>query len=514
MNTLSFKLYFTFGANLVLLALLAWFSFEQFATRQEQIRRLTSFHMPLLQTLSRLESTLFELSHDFASPRPASTEGFLMFHDEDLFREEIKHLHLDTREAMALVTHHVYEIGNLAEFDKLKQAVAWIRTTEEAWATHLEKHLIRGPTDKETCFPREQEQAIRNGLHTLTKAVLDAVDEGERQVAHWSAAQKEVQTRFTFAVAAVWLLCLASGIALFLYLHRSVQLPLRQMSAACRRLATGEAHLESLPNHAALEVGQMLTSLQILIRSLRERRDVEQLALRKERLSSSGRLACGLAHEINNPLANAAMNLQLMRSQLPAEAGPELHSRLEVVERNINKAIALSRELLSFSRAETEDGGPVSLDEVLEGALTLLEFKLSPFVVHKALIEENLLLHGIFAKLEQLFVNLLQNAADASPPGSELAIAGHREGDWVVVEVRDHGPGIPPELRYQVLEPFFTTKGDEGHFGLGLTICQSIMTGCGGSISFEEPSPGPGLLVRLRFPTPVGNHSLAGEIGL
>lgn len=226
-----------------------------------------------------------------------------------------------------------------------------------------------------------------------------------------------------------------------------------------------------------------------------------------DRLASLGTLAAGVAHEINNPLAYVVSNLgysieQLirMRSQLPSAAIPEplreelgddlsrISEALEEAGEGTDRVARIVQGLKSFSRSEGESRGPVNLCEVLNSAANMAENEIR----YRALLEraytETPLVFGNEARLVQVFVNLLVNAAQAIPEGNPHA---HRirvsttvtPSGRVIAEVSDTGVGIPQEMVDRVFDPFFTTKPIGVGTGLGLSICHGLIHGLGGSIS-------------------------------
>jgi len=232
-----------------------------------------------------------------------------------------------------------------------------------------------------------------------------------------------------------------------------------------------------------------------------------------DRLASVGRLAAGVAHEINNPLAYVVMNtsaaLEDLQRALP-KADPLLRPGLEEAAAALREARAGServrlivRDLKLFSRADVDARDPVDLVKVIESSIGIAWNEIR----HRARLVKDLSplpeVVGSESRLGQVFLNLLVNAAQAIEPGApdqnEIRVVTRREGDRAVAEVRDTGSGIPQELRKRIFEPFFTTKPIGVGTGLGLAICHTIVSELRGELTVES-TPGKGTAFRVSLP--------------
>jgi signal transduction histidine kinase len=249
----------------------------------------------------------------------------------------------------------------------------------------------------------------------------------------------------------------------------------------------------------------------------------EQLQI-SERMASVGTLAAGVAHEINNPLAILTANLELMSEQLAALAagqGPvaagdgsmdTTPSRLAKMAQPLRDALEAAervrlivRDLKVFSRTDAEERrGPVDIHAVLESSIRLA----SNEIRHRARLVKD---YGELppveaneARLGQVFLNLIVNAAQAIPEGhaetNEIRIVTQANASGrVVVEIHDTGAGIPPAVTSRIFDAFFTTKPVGLGTGLGLAICHRIVTSYGGEISVES-QVGKGSVFRIALP--------------
>jgi len=217
-----------------------------------------------------------------------------------------------------------------------------------------------------------------------------------------------------------------------------------------------------------------------------------------EKLSAMGRLAASVAHEINNPLSGILSYIYLIKYELPAEL--RLSEDLSLIERQVNAIADLVKQLQHFSKPPQQARRPVDLNKIWEDVLALSRKDLEHRKIRFAYTSPPDL-PPVLASADQLgevFMNLVLNARDAMPEGGTLTVQLLPEDDWLAVQVRDTGMGIPPEVQERLFEPFFTTKGEQGT-GLGLAICYRIVQEHAGDIAVESV-PGEGTTFTVRLP--------------
>jgi PAS domain S-box-containing protein len=268
-------------------------------------------------------------------------------------------------------------------------------------------------------------------------------------------------------------------------------------------------------------------------RDLTERAEMQANLLHADRLAAMGTLAAGVAHEINNPLAYAMGNLDMLARRLPeaiarlqAEAGTTSEEgaagRLSAVAADLAEScemLTVAREgaarvrtivldLKRFSRPDEALVGPVDVQEVLEYAIGIAASELR----HRARVVRDYADVPLVAvnesRLGQVFLNLLLNAAQAIPEGDtegqEIRVRTRVDDKGsVVVEIADTGVGIPPRLIGRVFDPFVTTKQAGEGTGLGLFVSRSIVKDAGGEIALES-EVGRGTTVRVTLPADPG----------
>jgi PAS domain S-box-containing protein len=242
------------------------------------------------------------------------------------------------------------------------------------------------------------------------------------------------------------------------------------------------------------------------VRDLTERLRLETELHARDRLATVGQLTAAVGHEINNPLAYMLVNLDLALRELKArgEEGAGLHAWLTDAREGAERVRVIVRDLRTFAQRPRDEIEPVDIVRVLDSCIAMALHETR----HRARVTRNYaglpLVAGNEARLGQVFVNVLVNAAHAIPEGhaerNEISIEGRVEEDLVVISVRDTGVGIDPAVRERLFEPFFTTKEASGGTGLGLSICREILASLSGTIALES-TPGNGTTVVVRLPS-------------
>jgi signal transduction histidine kinase/CheY-like chemotaxis protein len=238
-------------------------------------------------------------------------------------------------------------------------------------------------------------------------------------------------------------------------------------------------------------------------------------AAEHERLAGLGRIAAGVAHEINNPTAVLQQNLDRMRAVLSDQATlpPELEERLVRCRAATQRIAEIVRQLLDTARAPATDPANAtvfSIAEVVDRAIAGAGAT-APALRVSAAIAPTLCARGEPHLLEQVLINLLVNAAHAAqdaPGGGWAQIDAVRDGERVKLTVKDNGPGISPAIRDRLFEPFATTKPVGQGTGLGLAVSRGLMTRQGGALLVASSTErGTEMAVELRAADPVEGPS-------
>ncbi|HEY2511868.1 MAG TPA: ATP-binding protein [Polyangiaceae bacterium] len=251
-----------------------------------------------------------------------------------------------------------------------------------------------------------------------------------------------------------------------------------------------------------------------ILRDVTERKQMQIHLLQSHRLAAVGMLAGGLAHELNNPLSYVMTNLELLvRYALPEmdrlATTPEEKARvaraLEMADhakQGAERMARIVRDVKTFARGDTDDREPVDVVAVLESALQVVGHDLRgrADVVREFAPVPRVLANE--SRLGQVFLNLLVNAVHALeglPAGEVRLRVSAPDAARVLVEVSDTGAGIAPDLLPRVFDPFFTTKPRGKGTGLGLFVCQGIVTSLDGTMDLESKL-GKGTVVRVSLP--------------
>jgi len=271
------------------------------------------------------------------------------------------------------------------------------------------------------------------------------------------------------------------------------------------RLKSAQQELQKareLANHREYERN---LAQQELVRRLEEERELAKEKLQfdsqlaeYEKYASLAQLALGAAHEINNPLLGIMSHLELEGKGASGEQRTEIEQCIEGAKR-ISSAV---RGLLDYARPGPPLLGKVNLFKLVSETLKFIEHQ--PMFRHITvanLVPLDLpVITADVNQLSQILMNLLLNAAQATPPGGSITVSAGMEQSAGIIElrVRDSGSGIPADILPHVFEPFFSTKRGKGT-GLGLSISQSYIRSHGGDIQLES-APGMGTTVRVTLP--------------
>ena len=232
------------------------------------------------------------------------------------------------------------------------------------------------------------------------------------------------------------------------------------------------------------------------------RHEAEAVIEQAKRLETLGAMASGVAHEFNNLMTVVLGSLSQLERDLPADGRPR--QRLDRAKWAAGQAGRLTQQMLSFARRQFHDNHELDLnvlvgdfDDILRqmaGVGVALRLDLSPLPLPVALDS---------GQMEMALLNLIRNAADAMPDGGNILLRTMRDevcgSETAVVEIVDHGTGMPPEVVRRAIEPFFTTKPKGSGTGLGLSMVNGFAAQSGGSMVITS-EPGQGTTIALRFP--------------
>ncbi len=318
--------------------------------------------------------------------------------------------------------------------------------------------------------------------------------------------------------ALIWTLGLVALLALAggQILWRAVGRPLRRLEAQLKPLAKGRFQSFAEVSRDR-EIVSFTSALNRMLEELELRR---RQVLRAERLAALGTLASGVAHELNNPLGNISGACQILMEELEGLAGLSAETRetlrewLTQIDDETERARRIVRTLLDYSRKPGREGREAPacpLGDALDRSLLLLRQRLPARDSVIGEIPPGLWVRMDPQRLQQVFINLIQNALDAGanrvrirarlagagdwpPPGADLVVGEGGGADeitaGVLIRVEDDGPGIPAERIERILDPFYTTREPGEGTGLGLYIVSEIIRERGGAMAVSSPAGG------------------------
>lgn len=242
----------------------------------------------------------------------------------------------------------------------------------------------------------------------------------------------------------------------------------------------------------------------ILLADITEQHIMQQKLLQSEKLSALGEMISGVAHELNNPLAVVMGYAQLLDSDLVEVDDARRQEKIRTIHREADRCQRIVQNLLSFARNRSPERQPVDLNAAVHAVVRLVEYSLRVNDVEMVLDLSTELpaVMGDGHQLQQVILNLVNNAQHAlqevARPRRLSISTVHRDRE-VVLQVKDNGVGIPPDMLPKVFDPFFSTKEVGKGTGLGLSLAYGCITEHGGEIHVESP-PGEGTCFTLELP--------------
>ena len=434
-----------------------------------------------------------------------------------------------------------------------------VRIWERSGGVFVERAAAAGSLPAEE-IPEETKAALRSGqasrvastrpsssndsLYRVFAPITDqgrvsgAVELVERLDDVPSIARRFVRSAAWIAFAAIILITIATYV-LFRYL---IYRPIERLLTAMSRAKAGALDVE-VPARAPDEIGSLSLEFNSMIGQIREmtfERDAQQQLLQErvsdataelkerneqledsnlqlwhttrrltelERLAAAGQTAAQFAHEVGTPLNLISGHVQLLRTSLQTNPQSAL-PRLETITGQIERIERIVRQMLDRTRVEAAELAPVNLNDLLQR----MSDATAPLLEERGVrLTTNLaqylpLIDGDSDRLQQVFINLINNALDAMPKGGEIRVTsevmtndGTNGNAQVIVDFADNGCGMTEEIRAHIFDSMYTTKKRGRGTGLGLVVVKQVMSEHGGSIEVETESER-GSLFRMIFP--------------
>ena len=304
-------------------------------------------------------------------------------------------------------------------------------------------------------------------------------------------------------------LIIVIGIVINHKLAESIVRPIQDLERITKKVSRGDfseaiavkgsdeiASLAQAYNRMEQKLDHAMTALDEIIKKLQEK---QSQLVEAEKLASIGKLAAGIAHEINNPLTSVLTFSNLMLEQCPPD--DPRHSRLKMMVKETTRARTIVRQLLNFGRESVIKPEKIDINQpVTEIADSLLAQEAFKGIELKMDLAQDLPeVYADPAQVGQVVLNLLLNAIHAIDPPGAITVATRKNGSQVEIRFSDTGRGIPEDHLRRVFDPFFTTKDASQGTGLGLAVSYGIIKKHGGDITVES-EVGKGTLFSVRLP--------------
>ncbi len=289
-------------------------------------------------------------------------------------------------------------------------------------------------------------------------------------------------------VALIALVCLFFAALIAIPVSRAISRPIQQLAEANLNLADGNMDVRVEPFGQG-ELALLGQSFNQMVDTLQK---TQQELIHKEKLASMGQLAAGVAHEINNPLGTILLFSESLLKETPPES--TVGDDLRMIINETNRCKRIVSDLLNFSRQQEILTQKVDIHALLDQVVDLVTLQRNYKNVRLSRNFGNDLpeIHADPDQLQQVFINLLNNAAEAFDDGGEITLTTRRtDQQWIEIKVSDNGRGIPSKNLNKLFTPFFTTKPQGKGTGLGLSIVYGIINMHRGQIFVEsEPNIG------------------------
>ncbi|EFL49640.1 integral membrane sensor signal transduction histidine kinase [Solidesulfovibrio fructosivorans JJ]] len=452
-----------------------------FAVSLFSVLVLAVFHLGSLSTLRErylISERVEDLQNDILEVRRFE-KNFLLYHDVSSLREGLDYLDEVDRLAGGLTGGMAHELGEKAYREFLNDL--------EAYRTALSRLSERGkPTPEETEAVRTKGKALTDFATRLLSAKRARIHETIRQ-----------SLALPFAFVGVFL---AVTIAVVALVSTRVLRPLALLRETTRRVGDGDFRPVALRSDLSDEISGLMGAFNRMAHQIEVN---QEDLLQARKMAALGTFTAGVAHELNNPLNNIALTADALREDYAETLDADGRELVDDITGQADRAADIVRNLLDFSRTERPPLVLLDPAEVVRSSLNLVknQIQAAGVCLETEYAPRLPAIRGDMRSLQQVLVNIVQNAAQATPPGGVVRVETclGRDAGHIRINVADTGPGIAPSVREHIFEPFFTTKGVGKGTGLGLAVAYSLVKRHGGRIEVECPEGG-GAVFTVRLP--------------
>ena len=400
-------------------------------------------------------------------------KNFFLYHAKtDLFdalsniKAAVSILDSTANEMRSLLNRETYKqlANNLSEYENLlKQIDSWPGQSE---------------VTTETGDP-EIESRLRDYGHQILISAMELMDQ-ERQRVHEAAHTFMLAAGFSLVINFILLIWVTMELA------RQILQPLSRAVTYTERIADGDFRLIIPQRKFRDEFSNLAIAINRMIFELMEK---QKQLVQSRKMAAVGTLTSGIAHELNNPLNNISITTEALLEDLESYNREEILEMLKDIFTQVERASGTVRNLLDFTRLEQSRVEAIDVNDLIRSSLKLVdnEHRLNGIESEIRIAGGLPKIKGNFRNLQQVFLNILFNSAQAMPDGGLLKIkAGMAEENFIKIDITDNGCGIAKENLEKVFDPFFTTKDVGKGTGLGLSVSYGIIKEIGGRISVDS----------------------------
>jgi signal transduction histidine kinase len=374
-----------------------------------------------------------------------------------------------------------------SDFVFLSGGIPVASTLSDAETTPIANEYRRGAGVRNLELPGREFAVLGTTLRDLAGAPA-----GDLLILHNFDSIRRDLNALEMRLFLIWIAAVVAGLAVSVLLARRILRPIRQLDRAAALIA-GENYGAQVPVHGDDELGRLARTFNTMSGSIQSAR--EEL-IRRERISTIGQLSSSIVHDLRNPLASIYGGAEMM---MDGDLSPDQLQRLAGnIYRSSRVINEMLQELVDVSRGRIHPPETCHLVDVIGAAVDILSATAAEHgVAISASMDEAIELPLERARIERVFLNVISNAIEAMPSGGQVSISATKNGDNILVEVMDTGPGIPEAVRAHLFQPF-VTSGKNG-LGLGLALSRQTLLDHGGDLWIENNASG-GARFLLRLP--------------
>ncbi|MCZ7384235.1 MAG: ATP-binding protein [Candidatus Methanoperedens sp.] len=445
-----------------------------------------------LENSSRLLDTGDGYVIDFTAPILDGRAGFVHIGmDETSMHEKINH----TSRVILTLTLLVGALGVLMAYiagNYLTRPIrSLVKGTEEIGSGNLGYQIKTDSTDEINILSKafnEMSYNLNNSINELReseeryKKLVDGISDAiilvdsQKKILSWNSGAQKI---FGYCLEEV------AGSKINILFHTANvtdNLEIPDGENVFKRKDGSNFHglISNKPLQDSLNAGNVLVIKDIT--EQKERADLEKLLMQSEKLFTLGKLAAGVAHEINNPLTTISLHTQIMLKKTRDE---KTNSRLEIINRETNRAARIVKRLLEFAHQSEPKISSVDINREIDNVLNVLEPQLDRTKITTDL-EPLPLIMADGEQIQQVIMNMLTNSIQSITMDGEIIIKTAAKQDYIEISITDNGCGISHDNIGRIFDPFFTTKMPGEGTGLGLSICYGIIKKHNGSIDVKS----------------------------